>query len=176
LDINCRFKREEANCPEQGNPGERAMTPPPHAYPLIIAATLAAGLGGCATYDDYGYGQASIGYATPYYYESYGSPYYGWHDGYYYPGTGYYVYDRGGNRHHWDDSHRRYWESHGRSRAGHENWSGYHGNHSNNRQGDRHSGNWSEIPRTHSNGEHRGYGRGGRTDHAQHDNRNNRDN
>ncbi|MET0270415.1 MAG: peptidase, partial [Sphingomonas sp.] len=83
---------------------------------LALASALA--LGGC--YDDgYGYGGVSTGYG----YGSglYGGPYaggygnaigpgYGWYDGFYYPGNGYYIYDRGGSRHRWNDNQRRYWE------------------------------------------------------------------
>lgn len=83
---------------------------------LGLAGALA--LGGCAYDDGYGYGGVSVG--TGYYggggyyddYYGYGpSAYGGWYDGYYYPGSGYYVYDRGGSRRRWDDGQRRYWES-----------------------------------------------------------------
>ncbi|HWW63352.1 MAG TPA: hypothetical protein VNZ43_01195 [Sphingomonadaceae bacterium] len=84
---------------------------------LALASALA--LGGCYN-DGYGYSGVSVGYGTggyygydyPYYYDGYGYPGYGWYDGFYYPGNGYYVYDRGGRRHRWSDSQRRYWESH----------------------------------------------------------------
>ncbi|MFA7603568.1 MAG: hypothetical protein WCY29_11225 [Novosphingobium sp.] len=85
----------------------------------ICAALLAAsafGLSGCAT-DGYGYGYGGGSY--------YGNAYWGWYDDYYYPGTGYYIYDRGGQRHRWNDSHRRYWEGRRGSRRGSANWSGY---------------------------------------------------
>jgi hypothetical protein len=87
-------------------------------------------LGGCYE-DGYGYGGVSAGYGYPGYY-GYGDPYdsygYGWYDGFYYPGSGYYIYDRGGHRHRWDDHHRRYWE--GRR------------DHAGNRDGQRRDGNW----------------------------------
>jgi hypothetical protein len=88
---------------------------------LAGAATLA--LGGC--YDDgYGYGGVAVGAGSVYgggygydpYYDGYGYggyPAYGWYDGFYYPGTGYYVYDRGGRRQRWRDSDRRYWQGRG---------------------------------------------------------------
>lgn len=92
----------------------------------LFAASAAFGLSGCVT-DDYGYGYGGLdlGYSSGYY----GSPYYGWYDDFYYPGTGYYIYDRGGRRHTWNDSQRRYWESRrGNGWSGRENWSGYRGN------------------------------------------------
>jgi hypothetical protein len=92
------------------------------ALHLRTAAVLLAagvGLGGCATYSPFGYGNGvSIGYGNGYndpYYGGYGSRYaagyapYGWYDGYYYPGAGYYVYDRYRNPYYWDDRHRGYW-------------------------------------------------------------------
>jgi hypothetical protein len=72
----------------------------------IIAATAAFGLSGCAT-DNFGYGGLSAGYGNGYYS---GNPYSGWYDDFYYPGSGYYVYDRGGRRHSWNNNQRRYWE------------------------------------------------------------------
>jgi hypothetical protein len=68
---------------------------------LIGGAALA--VTGCVTdgYGGYGYSGLSYGYASP----GYG---YGWYDDYYYPGTGYYVYERSGARHRWNDSQRRY--------------------------------------------------------------------
>jgi hypothetical protein len=85
---------------------------------VASAAALASALliGGCA-YDDYAYGGVNVGYGNGYYYDDdpYGyGPYayapFGWYDGYYYPGNGYWLYDRGGGRHRWDDRHRQYWE------------------------------------------------------------------
>jgi hypothetical protein len=77
---------------------------------LALAATLA--VGGC--YDDgYGYSGVSVGYGSGGYYGDpwYGGyPSYGWYDGFYYPGRGYWLYDRSGQRHRWNDHHRRYWE------------------------------------------------------------------
>jgi hypothetical protein len=86
----------------------------------FLAAAAALGLAGCVT-DDYGYGGVSLGYNGGYY----GDPYWGWYDNYYYPGTGYYIYDRGGTRHAWNDSQRRYWEGRRGNRQATENWSGY---------------------------------------------------
>ena len=81
-----------------------------------LAGALA--LGGCAYDDGYGYGGVSVGtgyygggYYDPYYSPGYYGGGYGWYNDYYYPGTGYYVYDRGGRRHRWSDSQRRYWEA-----------------------------------------------------------------
>jgi hypothetical protein len=94
----------------------------------LLAATAALGLSGCVTDDyGYGYGGVSLGYSDGYYGGYYGAPYYGWYDNYYYPGTGYYSYDRGGGRHTWTDSQRRYWESRRGDRQAGENWSGYRG-------------------------------------------------
>jgi hypothetical protein len=87
----------------------------------ILAASAGIGLSGCAT-DGYGYSGVSLGYASSGYY---GDPYWGWYDDYYYPGTGYYIYDRGGHRHRWNDSQRRYWEGRRGNRRAHANWSGY---------------------------------------------------
>lgn len=92
------------------------------ASATLIASTLA--LAGCAMDDGYGYGGVSMGYGPGYYGDPYG-PYdyapFGWYDGYYYPGNGYWLYDRGGGRHRWDDRHRQYWE-HRHEQAG--NWNG----------------------------------------------------
>ena len=74
---------------------------------FLISASLA--LAACSTTDGYGYGSYYGGS-----YGAYGSgPNYGWYDDYYYPGNGYYVYDRGGTRHRWNQNQRRYWESRG---------------------------------------------------------------
>jgi hypothetical protein len=80
-----------------------------------LAGALA--LAGCAYDDGYGYGGVSVGsgyygggYYDPYYSSGYYPGGYGWYDGFYYPGNGYYVYDRGGRRHRWNDGQRRYWE------------------------------------------------------------------
>lgn len=81
-----------------------------------LVGVLAA-LGGC--YDDGYYGGVSVGtgyYGGGYYDDYWGPGYYrpgfygGWYDGFYYPGSGYYVYDRGGHRRRWNDGQRRYWE------------------------------------------------------------------
>jgi hypothetical protein len=91
------------------------------ALRLRTAAVLlcaGVGLGGCATYSPFGYGNGvSVSYGNGYYnpyYDRYGSRYagyapYGWYDGYYYPGAGYYVYDRYRNPYYWNDYQRRYW-------------------------------------------------------------------
>lgn len=57
------------------------------------------------------YGYNGYGYYDPYsrYYASY--PYYGWNNGYYYPGSGYWVYDRYGNRHPLRGEQKSYWSS-----------------------------------------------------------------
>lgn len=94
------------------------------AATLAIGATL--GLAACTTYGDgYGGSAYSVGlgyydgdyYGSPYYGYGYG-PSYGWYDGFYYPGTGYYVFDRGGRRHAWNDRQRDYWRNRGRDRDG----------------------------------------------------------
>lgn len=80
-----------------------------------LAGALA--LGGCAYDDGYGYGGMSVGsgyYGSGYYGPSY---YSGWYNDYYYPGSGYYVYDRGGKRHRWNDGQRRYWEARRKDRG-----------------------------------------------------------
>ena len=103
-----------------------------------MLATLAAAtaLAGCTMMD--GYGGVSVGYGGGYdpyydggYYDGgyYADPYYGWYENYYYPGTGVYVYDRGGHRHGWSDKHRRYWHARRAAirdrRELRENWSEY---------------------------------------------------
>jgi hypothetical protein len=91
---------------------------------LILASATA--LAGCTTYGSNGYGGASIGYGRGYYQQPYyAQSYYGWYDGYYYPGTGYYIYDRQGSRHRWNDRYRHYWEARRPPRDYRENWSGY---------------------------------------------------
>jgi hypothetical protein len=104
------------------------------ARPLLLFAATAA-LGACTAYDRYGYGGTSVGvsvgYGSGYPYGGYYSryPYYGWYDGFYYPGLGYYIYDRYGQRHRWNDHHRRYWEARRGDRRywreRRENWNGY---------------------------------------------------
>lgn len=86
-----------------------------------ISLAGAVALGGCA-YDDGYYGGVSVGsgyygggyyddyYGPGYYGSGYYGPGYGWYGDYYYPGSGYYVFDRGGRRHRWNDDQRRYWE------------------------------------------------------------------
>lgn len=83
-----------------------------------IGLAGAVALGGCA-YDDGYYGGVSVGsgyYAGGYYDDYWGPGYYrpgyygGWYNDFYYPGSGYYVYDRSGRRHRWNDGQRRYWE------------------------------------------------------------------
>jgi hypothetical protein len=95
-------------------------------HPILaaaLAATAAVGLSGCAT-DGYGYSGVSLGYGSGGYY---GDPYWGWYDDFYYPGAGYYIYDRGGVRHRWNDRQRAYWEGRRGNRASRENWTGYRG-------------------------------------------------
>jgi len=69
-----------------------------------VAIALAASLSLTACYNDgYGHSRVSVGYGASY------PSYYGWYDDFYYPGTGYYVYDRGGHRQRWNDRQSRYW-------------------------------------------------------------------
>ncbi|CAN5365321.1 hypothetical protein BH10PSE12_BH10PSE12_27890 [soil metagenome] len=86
----------------------------------LMAAGLAGllTLSGCAT-DGRGYGGVDVGmgvgYGSGYGYDPYYGPagaYGGWYDDYYYPGGGYYVFDRGGRRHRWNDRQRAYWQQH----------------------------------------------------------------
>jgi hypothetical protein len=95
-----------------------AMTWSGQKFLAAIGLASVAALGGCA-YDDGYYGGVSVGsgyYAGGYYDDYWGPGYYspgyygGWYNGFYYPGSGYYVYDRGGRRHRWNDGQRRYWE------------------------------------------------------------------
>lgn len=93
---------------------------PPRALATVLAGLLT--LGGCSAYDDgYGYGGVSLGYGSgyhdPWYYDRYG-----WYDGFYYPGSGYYVYDRYGKRHRWNNHHRHYWQSRQHDRDGRREW------------------------------------------------------
>lgn len=86
--------------------------------PLAATLIAATALTGCTTlFDDGYYGGVSGGYYDGYDYDydyrggyydrGYDSGYYGWYGDYYYPGTGYYVYDRGGRRHAWNEAQRR---------------------------------------------------------------------
>ena len=98
-----------------------------------ISLAGAVALGGCA-YDDGYYGGVSVGsgyygggyyddyYGPAYYGSGYYGPGYGWYGDYYYPGSGYYVYDRGGRRHRWNNDQRRYWEGRRNERGDH--WRG----------------------------------------------------
>ena len=90
--------------------------------PALIAIA-ALGLAGCSSYydDGYGYGYNRVAVS----YGNYHRPYYGWYDNYYYPGTGYYLYDRYGSRHRWNDRYRNYWESRRPSGRYRDNWDGY---------------------------------------------------
>ncbi|MCI4590554.1 peptidase [Sphingobium sp. BYY-5] len=100
----------------------------------FLAAMGLAGalvLGGCAYDDGYGYGGVSVGsgyygggYYDPYYSPGYYPGGYGWYDGFYYPGNGYYVYDRGGRRHRWNDGQRHYWEGRRGNRPDDGRWRG----------------------------------------------------
>ena len=117
-----------------------------------LAVGLGIGLGGCT--DGYGYGGASVGYASdPYYgggsyygagygdglgygglgygglgYGGLGS-YYGWYGDYYYPGSGGFVYDRYRRPHRWNGSQQRYWQGRqryrGNDRPNGGNWGGF---------------------------------------------------
>jgi hypothetical protein len=88
----------------------------------LFAASAALVLSGCAT-DNFGYGgRMGMGYGPGVFA---GDPYWGWHDNFFYPGTGYYVYDRGGARHRWSNNHRRYWEARRGGRSVQPNWQGY---------------------------------------------------
>lgn len=88
---------------------------------LLAAAGLS--LGACSTYgpDGYGYSRVAVGVGSGYY----ADPYWGWYDGYYYPGSGYYIWDRRGYRHRWNDHHQNYWHARRGHRSVGDNWSGY---------------------------------------------------
>lgn len=82
------------------------------------------GYGGYGGYGYGGYGYGGYGYG--------GYDPFGWYGDYYYPGVGIYVYDRGRNRHVWNDTQRRYWTNrtstwHSRSGTTMDrgNWSGF---------------------------------------------------
>ncbi|HAF42675.1 MAG TPA: peptidase [Sphingobium sp.] len=140
------------------------MTGTAKRFLAVMGLAGALALGGCAYDDGYGYGGVSVGsgyygggYYDPYYSPGYYPGGYGWYDGFYYPGNGYYVYDRGGRRHRWNDGQRRYWEGRraerrddrwqGRDRDGRRDWRG------NDRQADRDGrpGNWTR-PRPDADG------------------------
>ena len=112
------------------------MTLPIIRPALAVAAALT--IGGCADYghQGYGYNRVAVGYSN------YDYPYYGWYGDSYYPGVGYYVYDRHGSRHRWNDRQRRYWQGRGEGRHGHENWSGYNHERRNGRDDDRKGSDW----------------------------------
>lgn len=90
-----------------------------HLRTAAVLLVAGVGLGGCASYSPFGYGNGvSIGYGNNGYYDPYYSRYgsryagyspYGWYDGFYYPGAGYYVYDQYRNPYYWNDYQRRYW-------------------------------------------------------------------
>jgi hypothetical protein len=98
------------------------------AAALAVGATL--GLAACSTYGDgYGYGPsygAGLSYGYDGYYDDYYGygPGYGWYDGFYYPGSGYYVFDRAGRRHAWNDRQRDHWSHRGGDRSGRPAWEG----------------------------------------------------
>jgi len=107
----------------------QAMTRTGSRFLAALGLASAMALGGCAYDDGYGYGGVSIGtgyyggggYYGDGYYGPYGyapGGYGGWYNDYYYPGRGYYVYDRAGARHRWNDSQRRYWEARRKDRPG----------------------------------------------------------
>jgi hypothetical protein len=83
------------------------------AATLALGATL--GLAACSTYGDNGDGYRSAGYYRGGYALSDGGPFYGWYDNFYYPGSGYYLYDRGGRRHAMNHSQRQHWLNRARS-------------------------------------------------------------
>jgi len=62
------------------------------------------------------------GYGSLFYNDRYGP--YGWYDGYYYPGHSYYIYDRRGRRHNWNERQRRHWEGRRQERRDHDGRSG----------------------------------------------------
>jgi hypothetical protein len=112
-------------------------------------------LGGCATDRGYGYGGLSVGtgyydggYYDPYYGSAaYGGGYYsGWYNDYYYPGRGYYVYDRRGARHRWNDGQRAYWERRRENRGENANGAGRDRADNGQWRGDRRG--WSENRRS----------------------------
>lgn len=131
------------------------MTGIRHRFLAAIGLVGAMTLGGC--YDDGYYGGMSVG--TGYYGGGgyYGDGYYGptgyyqpggyggWYDNFYYPGSGYYVYDRGGRRQRWNDGQRRYWEGRRAERRDDDRWRGQ------GRGRDR-DGNWRGRDRTPGNG------------------------
>jgi hypothetical protein len=95
----------------------------------LVGGTLAT-LGACA--DGYGYGGGGygggVGYAGGYsgpigyggdYYGGVGYPGYGFYNDYYYPGSGIYVFDRGGQRRQWNDEERSHWQHRGEYRGNH---------------------------------------------------------
>nr|WP_295661927.1 hypothetical protein [Polymorphobacter sp.] len=95
----------------------------------LVGGTLAT-LGACA--DGYGYGGGGygggVGYAGGYsgplgyggdYYGGVGYPGYGFYNDYYYPGSGIYVFDRGGHRRQWNDEERGHWQHRGEYRGNH---------------------------------------------------------
>src|ERR1700684_311808 len=101
---------------------------------VLLIALGAASLAACD--EGYGYGGVDVGYGPPppgpgycdpywgdcygpygpygYGYAGYyGDPWWGLGGGFLYPGLGFYVYDRYGHRHRWNDAQRRYWEGRG---------------------------------------------------------------
>ena len=124
------------------------LTPRIRAALVVLAAS--AGLSACTSFGPYGgigvgvgngygsYGSygydpyySGYGYGSPYY-GSYYPSYYGWYDGFYYPGSGYWVYDPGGNQHPITDRQKSYWRNMlDRARQANgtlavkENWSGF---------------------------------------------------
>ncbi|UAJ10169.1 hypothetical protein [Polymorphobacter megasporae] len=97
---------------------------------VALIGGAVATLGACA--DGYGYGGGGYGggvaYAGGYsgplgyggdYYGGVGYPGYGFYNDYYYPGTGIYVFDRGGRRRAWNDDERNHWQHRGEFRGNH---------------------------------------------------------
>lgn len=93
---------------------------------ILLCCTGVLGLAGCAYDDGYGGGYGGVSVGTGYYAgDGYGpAGYYdpgyygGWYNDYYYPGSGYYVFDRRGQRHRWNDGQRGYWEARRKNYAG----------------------------------------------------------
>lgn len=94
---------------------------------VALIGGAVATLGACA--DGYGYGGGGVavgyaGYSGPLgyggdYYGGVGYPSYGFYNDYYYPGSGIYVFDRGGGRRLWNDDERGHWQHRGEYRGNH---------------------------------------------------------
>jgi hypothetical protein len=149
----------------------------PRLRTIVFAAVATLGLSACYE-DGYGYGGLSVGYGSagyydPYYAGGYGAPYWGWYDNFYYPGTGFFVYDRFGSRHRWNDRHRHYWEGRRHAWRGdvRDRWDGFRGDRrwDGRRWGDRgdwNRGDWDRGDRNRGEwrGDRRGWRDGARTE------------